>query len=80
MCDKDDIPGFDVMLSSPVILEKDSTVKISASISGPKSCYGLNGMAKVERGSLTVTFSDYTNDEGTNGTTCSKGQFYEILI
>ncbi len=37
-------------------------------------------MAKVENGSLTVTFSDYTSDEDTNGTTCSRGQFYEILI
>ena len=78
--DKDDIPVFDVMLSSPVIVKKGSTVKISATISGPISCYGQSGMAKVERGSLTVTFSDYTNDKGTNGTTCSMGQFYEILI
>ncbi len=56
-------------------------MKISATISGPKSCYGVNGMGKVENGSLTVTFSDYANDlKDTNGTTCSWGQFYEILI
>ncbi len=36
--DKDDISGFDVMLSSPVIVKKGSTVKISATISGPISC------------------------------------------
>ena len=78
--DKDDISGFDVMLSPPVIVKRGSRVKISASISGPTSCYGQNGMAKVERGALTVTFSDYTNDEGSNGTTFSMGQFYEIFI
>ena len=79
--DKDDLPGFDVMLSPPVIVKKRSTVKISATTSGPASCWGVNGMAKVENGSLTVTFSDYANDlKDTNGTTCSKGQFYEILI
>ncbi len=75
-----DISGFDVMLSSPVIVKKGSTVKISATISGPASCWGENGMVKVESAAWTVTFHDYTNDEGTNGTSCLSGQFYEIFI
>ncbi len=77
---KDDISGFDVMVSPPVIVKKGSTVKISATISGPISCFGENGMAKVERGALTVTFNNYTIDKNTNGTICSEGQFYEIFI
>ncbi len=78
--DKGDIPGFDVMLSSPVVVKKDSTVKISAAISGPTSFYGAKGMARVESGTWTVTFSDYTDDKGSNGTSSSGGQFYEIFI
>ena len=77
--DKDGVPGFDVLLPSPVIARKDNTVNISATISGPKSCYGKEGMAKVESGVLAATF--YTTiDVLTNGTNSSDGQFYEILI
>ena len=77
--DKDNVPGFDVMLSSPVLVKKDHTVAISATISGPKSCYGRKGVANVESGVLTINFSD-TIDTDTNGTSVSKGQFYEVFI
>ena len=83
--DKDGIAGFDVMLSSPVTVEESIIVTISATISGSESCYGENGIAKAESGALAVTFHDYlinelTIIEMTNGTTCSRGQFYEIYI
>ena len=77
--DKDAVPGFDVMLPSPVIVKKDNTVKIEATISGATSYYGEKGMTKVESGVLAVTFCKRYY-MGTNGTDVSYGQFYEILI
>ena len=77
--DQDNIPGFDVMLSSPVIVEKDNTVKISAAISGSSTYYGQEGIAKVESGALALTFYK-TYDKDTNGTDVSLGQFYEVFI
>ena len=78
--DQDNIPGFNVMLSSPVIVKKDNTVKIAATISGASSYHGQKGMTKVECGVLSVAFYR-TNDEGTNGTNLSwNGQFYKIFI
>ena len=81
--DKDCIPGFDVMLSTPVIVKKGSTVKISATISGPTSCWGENGMTKVESGRLTVRLHDDGLEyvlEDTNGTSRATGQFHQIFI
>ena len=79
--DKDDIPGFNVMLSWPVIVKKDNIVKIAATISGAPSYYGEKGMTEVESGVLSVTFYT-THDMDTNGTnlSCNVGQFYEIFI
>jgi BTB/POZ domain-containing protein 3/6 len=77
--DKDGVAGFDVRLSSPVTVEKNSTVTISATISGSKSCYGENGMAEVENGEFNVSFYD-ASAESTNGTGPLTGQFYEIFI
>ena len=81
--DKDDVFGFDVILPSPVIIEKNSSVKISATISGPTSFYGEEGMTQVENGVLTVSFYK-TTDKDTNGTNTGSvawmGQFYEIFI
>ena len=77
----EDVPGFDVMLPSPVFIKKDNTVKLSATISGAPSYYGKKGMTKVEYGTLlSVTFYK-TNDKDTNGTNLKwNGQFYEIFI
>ena len=78
--DKDNIPGFNVMLSSPVVVEKDNTVKISATISGAPSCYGQKAITEVESGVLSVRFYK-TYGMDTNGTNLSlNGQFYEIFI
>ena len=76
---EDGIAGYDVLLSSPVTVEKDKTVTISATISGPISCYGECGILNVEREGLTVSFYN-ANQEFTNGTSQSNGQFYKILI
>ena len=58
----------------------DNAVKISATISGPKSFHGQNGLKMVENGAIIVTFYR-TSDKNTNGTNTSwGGQFYEIFI
>ncbi len=81
--DKDDIPGYDVMVSSPVIVNKGSSVIIAATISGPKSCYGERGKAEVKSGRFTVKLDDKGLEylvENTNGTSRTTGQFHQIFI
>ena len=77
---KDGIAGYDVLLSSPIAIEKDKTVTMSANISGPKSCYGENGKINVEGEGLTISFYDMKREDKSNGTNHSLGQFYEIII
>ena len=73
---KNGVAGYDVLFSSPVTVEKDRTVTISATISGPMSCYGENGKINVE--GLTVSFHDVKGKD-TNGTDRLRGQFCEII-
>ena len=76
---EDGVAGYDVLLSSPVTVEKDKTVTISATISGPISCYGGSGKTNVEEEGLTVSFYN-ANQKSTNGTSQSGGQFYKIFL
>jgi hypothetical protein len=71
------------MVSSPVIVNKGSSVIIAATISGPKSCYGERGKAEVKSGRFTVKLHDKGLDylvENTNGTSRTTGQFHQIFI
>ena len=76
---EDGVAGYDVLSSSPVTVEKDKTVTISAKISGPMSCYGQKGMTNIEREELTVKFCS-AEGLATNGSSGPGGQFYKILI
>ena len=72
------IPGFDVMLKTPVVLEKDDIVTICARVKGPPSYYGWRGHKTVQKLGVTVTFSDV---DSSNQRTCvTEGQFHELII
>ncbi|CAB3984989.1 BTB POZ domain-containing 6-like, partial [Paramuricea clavata] len=55
---QDDVPGFDVLLKKPVILKQNEVVTLSATIKGPQSCGGNNGLSPVTLEGISVTFSN----------------------
>jgi hypothetical protein len=75
---QDDIPGFDVMLKQPVVLKQNEVVTLSATIKGPPSCRGKNGLSSVTLEGVSVTFSDAPYLNNGNSTNC--GQFHEIIL
>ena len=72
------IPGFDVMLEKPIILKQNDVVTLSATIIGPRSCGGKNGLSSVTHEGVSVTFSDAPSPN--NGTSVACGQFHEIIV
>ena len=72
------IPGFEVMLSSPILLKENQIVTMDAGIIGPASFYGCRGKTTVKVQGITVTFFDaYT----CNKRTCvSQGQLHQIIL
>ena len=77
---QDDIPGFDVMLEKPIILKQNELVTLSATINGPQSCGGKNGLSSVTHEGVSVTFSNAPSPNNGNGTSATKGQFHEIIL
>ena len=75
---QDDIPGFDVMLEKSIMLKQNDVVTLSATIKGPQSCVGKNGLSIVTHEGGSVTFIDAPTPN--NGTSANKGQFHEIII
>ncbi len=75
---QDDIPGFDVMLNKPVPLKQNEDVTLSATIKGPDSCSGENGISSVDLEGVTMTFMD--TPCATNKTCKNRGQFHEIIL
>ena len=72
------IPGFDVKLKKPIVLQKDDVVTILARIKGPPSYYGWRGHKTTQALGVTVTFQDV---DTTNQRTCvAEGQFHELII
>lgn len=72
------IPGFDVKLKKPIVLQKDDVVTICARIKGPPSYYGWRGHKTVQALGVTITFKDV---ETSNQRTCvAEGQFHELII
>ena len=71
--------GFDVLFTSPVILEPGNTYKIISNIEGPESWYGEQGRVVFETAGVgfTVSMSDHVYDNGTSATT---GQFPGFLF
>jgi hypothetical protein len=76
--DQDDVPGFDVMLIEPVPLKQNELATLSATVKGPQSCHGENGLSSVTLEGVSVTFTDapYPN----NGNCVHSGQFHEIIL
>lgn len=76
--DDQGIPGFDVMLKTLIVLQKDDVMTICVKIKGPPSYYGWRGHKTVQALEATVTFKDV---ETSNQRTCVKeGQFHELII
>ena len=71
--------GFRVLFDKKIILNKNTTYCIRASILGSPSLHGLRCVRSVQCSGVTFTFenSRYPN---TNGTTVTQGQFAELLF
>ena len=76
--DKEGIYGFNVMLLSPISINQNQVVTLVARIKGPVSFYGEKGDASIVVEGVTVTFNDATGPS--NGTSKSRGQFYQIFL
>ena len=70
--------GFDVMLESPIVIEANEVVILTARIKGPSSCLGIDGQMSVECHGVTVTFSDAHSPY--HKTTASQGQFLDVIL
>ena len=71
--------GFDVMVSTPIKIEKGRLVEMNASIKGPPSYYFERGQQlNLSSDGVMVTFSKST--KAANGTNETRGQFYEIIL
>ena len=75
------VPGFDVLLPSPVVVKKGLWYEISATIKGAGSYYGERGMSSVKCAGVSFNFRDCCDPDTPNNKTLSeRGQFYEILF
>ena len=81
-CNSEGVYGFNVMLPTPIAIDKNKIVKMAATISGPDSYFLVSGgIESVEVDGVKVTFSNATTSSGlSNGTDKSRGQFYEIIL
>jgi hypothetical protein len=77
-CNEDGVPGFDVMLKKPILMMRNEVVTLSATIKGPNSCYGKNGLSSVTLEGVSATFG--TAPLPNNGTSTRSGQFDEIIL
>ena len=71
--------GFNVMLPTPISLEKNRILAMAATIRGPKSYFAKRGKEEVEHEGVFVTFGDWRYGP-TNGTDKTGGQFYEVVL
>ena len=75
------IPGFDVMLKSPILVKENEVVTINAGIVGPPSHFGWRGKPIVKGRRITVKFLDSSDSDACNARTCvSQGQFHQIIL
>jgi hypothetical protein len=70
--------GIDVMLESPVVVEANEVVMLTARIEGPPTVLGIRGMSTVTHFGATVTFSDAHSFN--KRTDSSKGQFANVML
>ena len=75
------IPGFDVMLKSPILVKENEVVRMDAGIVGPPSHFGWRGKPIVKGRRITVKFLDSSDSDACNARTCvSQGQFHQIIL
>ena len=81
-CNSEGVYGFNVMLPMSISIEESKIVEMAATISEPGSYSFVNGggIESVEVDGVKVTFSNATASRTTNGTSKSRGQFYEIIL
>ena len=70
--------GFDVMLESPIVIEANEVVTLTARIGGQSSTIGLFGKNSVECHGVLVTFSNAHSPNHQNSTWM--GQFLNIIL
>ena len=70
--------GFKVFFDCPVVIKRDVTYRIEASISGANSCFGQDGTRSVLCSGVRFDFKD--SAESSNGTKVARGQFPEFLF
>ena len=75
---QDLVPGFDVMLKKPIALKENEVVILSATIKGPRSFWGKNGLSLRTRKYIAVRISNAPSPN--NGTCVKYGQFFEIIL
>ena len=75
-CVKGDYQGFEIEFEPSVALEANTLYKISASITGPPSCYGKGGVSSVESSGVKFSFCNITGGQ----TTYNRGQFAEFVF
>ena len=78
-CNSEGVYGYNVMLPTPVSLEKNKLVTMAARIRGPKSYFVKKGKGEVEHGGVHVTFGNWRYGP-TNGTDKTGGQYYEVIL
>jgi len=71
-----DYHGFDIEFERPVALQAGIQYTLEASISGPPSCYGLEGSSRVKHAGVTFCFWD----KAIASTNFSAGQFPEFVF
>ena len=70
--------GFDVMLESPIVIEANEVVTLTARIKGQSSTMGVLGKTSVECHGVLVTFSNAHSPNHQNSTWM--GQFPNIIL
>ena len=78
--DNEGVPGYDVMLPSPLPLLANQDYTISATITGPTSYRGVRGKSSVTIDDIVVTFKDAPEGLSPNSTRQTKGQFNKIFL
>lgn len=72
------IYGYDVILPTPVVIDFDSVITMTATIAGPNSYYGNNGQPLVKTDEIAVVFTD--TGGSLNGTGVRQGQFERLIL
>ena len=74
--DDESVWGYEIMLPTPIPIQSNEKVTITATIKGPKSYWGINGKSSVKVNDIVVTFTDGDLFR----TNADMGQFHKILI